>query len=77
MNSYTVDSPVVECNTSEEESFTVWGDRWENKEKIRRLFEERKESDYWDIMQILGLDLELIVEICEELEEEGKIEGIK
>ncbi len=75
MNSYTAGSLAVECDMRE--SFTVSGDRWESKEKIKRLFKERKELDYWDIMQALNLDLDLIVELCEELEEEGKIEGIK
>ena len=75
MSNYTEGSLAVEHDGRE--SITVWGDKWESKQKIERLFEKRKELDYWDILQSLGLDLEFIVEICEELEEEGKIEGIE
>jgi len=74
MGTYTAGSPVVECD--ERNCITVWDDRWENKQKIERLFKKRKELDYWNIMQTLNLDLDLIVELCKELEEEGKIEGI-
>lgn len=45
------------------------------KDMILRLFEEKGELDYLEIVSSLGLDLELVVEICAELEEEGRIEG--
>ena len=46
------------------------------KEMILKLFEEKGELDYFDIITELDLDLKLVVEICAELEEEKRIEGI-
>ena len=75
MNNYTRgSSPTIELDM--QDSFTVWGDRWGSKQRIEQLFRERKELDYWDILKVFGLDLILIVEICEGLEKEGKIETI-
>lgn len=49
-------------------------EREEAKEEILALFKEKIELDYYDIMISLGLDLEIVVEVCAELEEEKKIE---
>jgi len=38
------------------------------KQAITDLFKQREELDYIEIMSELGLDLKLIVDICEELE---------
>lgn len=46
------------------------------KEMILTLFKDKGEVDYIDIMSSLNLDLDLIVEICDELEREKKIEAI-
>lgn len=40
------------------------------------LFTQRKELGYAEIMSELGLDLKIIVEVCGELEKEGKIKAI-
>jgi hypothetical protein len=48
----------------------------EAKEMILKLFEQKGELDYIEIMSTLDLDLELIVELCAELEKEGKIKGL-
>lgn len=50
--------------------------REEAKEMVLRLFEQRSELDYGDIFEELGIDLKLIVEICDELEHCKKIEAI-
>ena len=47
------------------------------KEAILTLFAEKGELDYIDIMSSLDLDLEMIVDICAELEEEKRIEGTR
>jgi len=49
----------------------------EAKEEILRLFEKKGELGYGEIMEALGIDLKLIVEICDELEKESKIEAVK
>ena len=51
--------------------------REEAKERILKLFEEKGELDYGDIFEKLGIDLKLIVEICDELEKSKKIEAIR
>ncbi len=48
----------------------------EAKQAITDLFKQREELDYIEIMSELGLDLKLIVDICEELEKEEKIEAL-
>lgn len=48
----------------------------EAKQAITDLFKKREELDYIEIMSELGLDLKLIVDICEELEKEEKIEPL-
>lgn len=45
----------------------------EAKQAISELFRERGELGYSDIMETLGFDLDVIVEVCAELEDEGKI----
>ena len=46
----------------------------EAKSEISELFETTQEPLYYsDIMERLGIDLELVVEICKELIEEGAI----
>jgi len=47
------------------------------KKAITKLFEETSEVGYSDIMEKLGINLDLIIEICEELEKEKRIEEIK
>ena len=75
MSNYTASSPTIEFEKYSKMSFvTVYGDRWEAKQKIEQLFKKRDVLWYSDIAEILGLDLELIVDICRELIEEGKIE---
>lgn len=49
----------------------------EAKEQILKLFEEKGELDYIEIVSTLDLDLKLVVEICEELEKEKKIGVVK
>jgi len=43
----------------------------EAKEEIRQLFSKGQTQYYSDIVKELGLDLELVVEVCNELESEG------
>ena len=43
------------------------------KEEIRKLFSTGKRLYYSDIALELGLDLELVVNICNELQEQGEI----
>lgn len=45
----------------------------EAKEEIRELFSKGKTLYYSDVVKELGLDLELVVEACNELEREGVI----
>ena len=73
MSNYTASSPTLE--SGEGDYITVYGDRWEAKQKIERLFEKGKTLWYSDIAELLGLDLGLVVDICKELELEGKIKG--
>ena len=47
------------------------------KEVILKLFAEKGELDYIDIMSSLDLDLDMVVDICAELEEEKRIEGTR
>ncbi len=46
------------------------------KEMVLKLFKEKSELGYSEIISQLDLDLKLVVEICAELEDEKKIEGI-
>ena len=48
----------------------------EAKKAILDLFRQKGELDYGDIIEELGLDLEVVVEMCRELEEEGRIEAM-
>ncbi len=48
----------------------------EAKQALSELFRERGELGYSDIMETLGFDLDVIVEICAELESEGKIRAL-
>ena len=50
--------------------------RDEAKQAIIDLFTQRKELDYVEIMSELGLELKSTIEICRELEKEGKIKAI-
>lgn len=45
----------------------------ENKQKIMTLFETGDTLYYSDIAEMLGIDLEKIVSLCQELITEGKI----
>jgi len=49
--------------------------REEAKLRIVRLLIERKKLDYLDIVTTLKLDLRLVIDLCEELVEEGKNDG--
>lgn len=51
--------------------------REEVKIKILQLYEQDKELDYYDIISRCDIDLELVVQICAELENEGRIEVIE
>lgn len=51
--------------------------REEVKIKILQLYEQDKELDYYDIISRCDIALELVVQICAELENEGKIEVIE
>ncbi len=44
--------------------------------KVEELFREKGNLDYTEIVSMLDLDLELVVNICEELVKAGKIEEI-
>lgn len=46
------------------------------KKTVLALFQKKVQLSYSDIMSLADLDLELIVEICAELETDGKIEGV-
>lgn len=48
--------------------------REEGKQEIKRLFEQGGTWYYSDIARQLRLELPLVVELCQELEEEGEIE---
>lgn len=48
----------------------------EARQAVMHLFRQRKELDYGEIMSELGLDLDTTIEVCRELEKEGKIEGV-
>jgi len=43
------------------------------KQEILQLFQDGNVHDYGDISERLSLDLQLVVEICNELEREGRI----
>jgi len=43
------------------------------KENIEKLFKTGRTLYYSDIVQELGLDLEMVVDICSELYKEGKV----
>jgi len=45
----------------------------EAKEEIRQLFSKGQTLYYSDIVKELGLDLELVVDVCNELESEGVV----
>jgi DNA-binding MarR family transcriptional regulator len=46
------------------------------KDMILTLFKEKGTLDYLEILEALDLDLETIVKVCDELEQEGRIEGM-
>jgi hypothetical protein len=56
-----------DCDVSEDKA----------KQMILDLFSKNGELDYVEIMRTTGLDLELIVSICAELEAEKRIECLK
>ena len=49
----------------------------EAKKAVIKLFEEKGELDYVEVVSKLGIDLKLAVEICEKLEKENKIGVVK
>jgi len=48
--------------------------REDAKEEVRQLFQSGRTLYYSDIVQELGIDLEMVVDICGELEKELEIE---
>lgn len=62
---------ATELNGESEERFL----HLEAKQKILKLFESKHELDYYDIMYLLDA-LQTVVEVCSELEEEGRIEVV-
>ena len=78
MSNYTASNPAMEYDMS---NSTLIGtniiSKEEAKKRIERFCREKKEVDYLDILMALKIDLRLIVDLCEELIQEGKIEGIK
>jgi len=75
MSNNTASNPAIEYDMS---NSTLMGtdiiSREEAKLRIVQLLIERKKLDYLDIVTELKLDLRLVVDICEELVKEGKIE---
>jgi len=75
MSANTASSPAVEYDMS---NSTLIGtdiiSREEAKKRIVQLLIEKGQLDYLDILTTLKLDFRLIVDLCEELIEEGKIE---
>ena len=74
-------SPMTETEALQggaeiQDESTVEVTREQAREMILKLFEQKGELDYSDIISELDLDLKLVVEICAELEEEKRIEGI-
>lgn len=47
------------------------------KQLILSLFEKEGELDYIDLTTKLGLDLKIVISICEQLVKEGKIRGLE
>ena len=72
MSNNTASSSTIEYGKTN--VITIYGDKWERKKTIERLFRKENELWYSDIAEILGLDLRTVVDICKELIEEGKIE---
>jgi len=50
------------------------GCRTRNKTKVYRLLRDEGETEYWVIASTLGISLNEVQVICEELENEGLIE---
>jgi hypothetical protein len=67
---------ISEIKKEDFEEPSTWN-KEKAKEEILKLFSHEKEAGYSDIIERLGIDLNLIIEICEELETEKKIESIK
>lgn len=51
-------------------------ERSEAKAQILELYQKEIQLDYFGIMEHLDIDLELIVELCNELVDDGKLEGV-
>ena len=68
---------VIEVSAVSPSEAPVEVKREEAKREILKLFELNGDLDYLEIVSNLGLDLKLVVEICEELEKEKKIAGMK
>jgi uncharacterized protein YecA (UPF0149 family) len=66
---------LAKVETDDASDFDVSKD--EAKQIILDLFSKNNELDYVEIMETTGLDLELIVSICAELETEKRIECLK
>lgn len=67
---------LFEEESGDENESPVQVTKGDAKEMVLALFHEKGRLGYTEIMTKLHLDLELIVDICAELEAEGKIEGI-
>jgi len=68
-----VDSESRFASVEEEVVQHITMTKEEAKQAVSELFRERGELGYSDIMETLGFDLDVIVEVCAELEDEGKI----
>jgi hypothetical protein len=75
-NTLSDEDEILEENPVIVEEYPIDVSRQEAKRMILKLFEEKGELGYSEIVSNLNLDLELVVEICDELEQEKKIEGI-
>jgi len=73
---YTENSPSTEIIFRWDGSRTWLINRIEAKNRIESLFIKHKELGYGDIIEKSGLDLEIVIEICAELEKEGKIKTV-
>lgn len=55
----------------------LFGTREKYIQRIGELFKKKKQLDYLDIADGLGLELGFVVDVCKELERKGKIEEIE
>jgi len=73
---FSIERAISVEESGDEDESAIEVTREEAKEMVVALFHEKGQLGYSEIMSTLRLDLELIVEICAELEADGKIEGV-